>query len=76
VDGLHVFLSNKPEEVVAKRTQQLLNDVKGLKEGAIHKLENFDKKDLEPLLNHIGDARCVMRIPVHTTLYTETAKAI
>ncbi len=61
VDGLHIFLSIKPEEVVTKRIQQLLSKVKGLKEeGATHKLENFDRKDLDPLLNRIGDARYVL----------------
>jgi hypothetical protein len=35
--------------------------VKGLKEeGATHKLENFDRKDLDPLLYRIGDARHVL----------------
>jgi erythromycin esterase-like protein len=34
--------------------------VKGLKKGATHKLENFDKKDLDALMEHIGDARYVL----------------
>jgi erythromycin esterase-like protein len=34
--------------------------VTGLKKGATHKLENFDKKDLDALLEHIGDARYVL----------------
>lgn len=31
-----------------------------MKGGVIHKLENFNNKDLDPLLEHIGDARYVL----------------
>jgi hypothetical protein len=58
--------------------------VKGLKkEGATHKLENFDKKDLEPLLNHIGDAsvtayraqsRCYYKMPRRIIVSTDAYK--
>ena len=34
--------------------------MKELKEGATHKLENFNKKDLDALLEYIGDARYVL----------------
>jgi erythromycin esterase-like protein len=58
VDGLHVFLSTKPEEV--RRNRQLLNEVeKRLKKSMTHKLENLDK-DLDALLECIGDAKYVL----------------
>jgi erythromycin esterase len=30
------------------------------KSGMTHKLDNFNKKDLDPLLEHIGDAKHVL----------------
>jgi erythromycin esterase len=57
VNGLHVFLSAKPEEV--RRNRQLLNEVERLKKSMTHKLENFDK-DLDALLECIGDAKYVL----------------
>jgi erythromycin esterase len=62
VDGFHAFLSTKQKEKEKQKNRQLLlNEVKKvLKEGIVHKLENFNKKDLDPLLESIGDARYVL----------------
>jgi erythromycin esterase-like protein len=62
VDGFHAFLSTKQKEKEKQKNHQLLlNEVKKvLKEGIVHKLENFNKKDLDPLLESIGDARYVL----------------
>jgi erythromycin esterase len=59
VDGFHAFLSTKQEEEEEERNRQLLNEVKRLKKTMTHKLENFNK-DLDPLLEQIGDARYVL----------------
>jgi erythromycin esterase len=55
-------LSTKQKEKEKQKNRQLLlNEVKKvLKEGIVHKLENFNKKDLDPLLESIGDARYVL----------------
>jgi erythromycin esterase len=59
VDGFHAFLSAKLEEEEKERNWQLLNKVKRLKKTIYHKLEIFDK-DLDRLLERIGDARYVL----------------
>lgn len=59
MNGLHVFLSTKPREEEDERNRRLLNEVERLKKDMTHKLQNFDK-DLDALLECIGDARYVL----------------